>query len=77
MFWCITLPLDLLSLLRKHDDDRRFICTEEGCGKSFTRAEHLKGHSITHLGTKPFLCHADGIYTFGMKASKDLVHLGS
>lgn len=45
---------------RKHDDDRRFVCTEEGCGKSFTRAEHLKGHSITHLGTKPFQCHAEG-----------------
>lgn len=47
--------------IRKHDDDRRFVCTEEGCGKSFTRAEHLKGHSITHLGTKPFQCHAEGM----------------
>ncbi|TNN79671.1 Zinc finger protein ZXDC [Liparis tanakae] len=45
---------------RKHEDDRRFVCTEEGCGKSFTRAEHLKGHSIIHLGTKPFQCHAEG-----------------
>lgn len=50
----------LLRHKRKHDDDRRFVCTEEGCGKSFTRAEHLKGHSITHLGTKPFQCHAEG-----------------
>lgn len=32
----------------------------EGCGKSFTRAEHLKGHSITHLGTKPFECPVEG-----------------
>ncbi|MGH0123044.1 UNVERIFIED_CONTAM: hypothetical protein FKN15_047454 [Acipenser sinensis] len=44
----------------KHDDDRRFTCKEEGCGKSFTRAEHLKGHSITHLGTKPFECSVEG-----------------
>ncbi|KAK5873114.1 hypothetical protein PBY51_013756 [Eleginops maclovinus] len=50
----------LTHLFTKHDDDRRFVCTEEGCGKSFTRAEHLKGHSITHLGTKPFQCHAEG-----------------
>jgi uncharacterized Zn-finger protein len=45
---------------RKHDDDRRFTCSVEGCGKSFTRAEHLKGHSITHLGTKPFECPVEG-----------------
>lgn len=61
-----------LTLFRKHDDDRRFICTEEGCGKSFTRAEHLKGHSITHLGTKPFQCHAEGIHTSGAEASEEL-----
>lgn len=58
----VSLTTVFLSVLpRKHDDDRRFVCTEEGCGKSFTRAEHLKGHSITHLGTKPFQCHAEGI----------------
>lgn len=45
---------------RKHDDDRRFPCPVEGCGKSFTRAEHLKGHSVTHLGTKPFACPVEG-----------------
>ncbi|NXU91412.1 ZXDC protein, partial [Xiphorhynchus elegans] len=45
---------------RKHEDDRRFMCPVEGCGKSFTRAEHLKGHSITHLGTKPFECPVEG-----------------
>lgn len=37
------------------------MCPVEGCGKSFTRAEHLKGHSITHLGTKPFECPVEGI----------------
>lgn len=36
------------------------MCPVEGCGKSFTRAEHLKGHSITHLGTKPFECPVEG-----------------
>lgn len=50
-------------IFRKHDDDRRFTCPEEGCGKSFTRAEHLKGHSITHLGTKPFACPIEGCGT--------------
>ncbi|XP_021574741.1 zinc finger protein ZXDC [Carlito syrichta] len=50
----------LLRHKRKHDDDRRFTCPVEGCGKSFTRAEHLKGHSITHLGTKPFECPVEG-----------------
>lgn len=74
-FWCTGLPPDDLSPLRKHDDDRRFVCTEEGCGKSFTRAEHLKGHSITHLGTKPFQCHAEGIYSSGMGGREDVVQL--
>lgn len=50
----------LLRHKRKHEDDRRFMCPVEGCGKSFTRAEHLKGHSITHLGTKPFECPVEG-----------------
>lgn len=62
IFVIVPLIANFLSVFtRKHDDDRRFVCTEEGCGKSFTRAEHLKGHSITHLGTKPFQCHAEGV----------------
>ncbi|CAI9533634.1 unnamed protein product [Staurois parvus] len=50
----------LLRHKRKHEDDRRYPCPVEGCGKSFTRAEHLKGHKITHLGTKPFECPVEG-----------------
>lgn len=50
----------LLRHKRKHEGDRRYPCPVEGCGKSFTRAEHLKGHKITHLGTKPFECPVEG-----------------
>jgi len=64
--YSLSTSTDLYSsvFIRKHEDDRRFVCTEEGCGKSFTRAEHLKGHSIIHLGTKPFQCHAEGMYRY-------------
>lgn len=55
------MPMAISFPCRKHEDDRRFMCPVEGCGKSFTRAEHLKGHSITHLGTKPFECPVEGI----------------
>lgn len=55
------MPMTISFSCRKHEDDRRFMCPVEGCGKSFTRAEHLKGHSITHLGTKPFECPVEGI----------------
>lgn len=55
------MPMTISFPFRKHEDDRRFMCPVEGCGKSFTRAEHLKGHSITHLGTKPFECPVEGI----------------
>uniref|UniRef100_A0A2K6EMS7 C2H2-type domain-containing protein n=1 Tax=Propithecus coquereli TaxID=379532 RepID=A0A2K6EMS7_PROCO len=58
-FLIITAPWFFCSG-RKHNDDRRFPCPVEGCGKSFRRAEHLKGHSVTHLGTKPFKCPVEG-----------------
>lgn len=56
----VVLLMVIPFVCRKHEDDRRFTCPVEGCGKSFTRAEHLKGHSITHLGTKPFECPVEG-----------------
>jgi len=27
---------------------RKFLCTSEGCGKAFTRAEHLQRHELNH-----------------------------
>jgi hypothetical protein len=30
------------------DDDKRYVCTNEGCERSFTRAEHLSRHLLNH-----------------------------
>ncbi|KAL2208942.1 hypothetical protein CC79DRAFT_1341418 [Sarocladium strictum] len=36
--------------------DKRFECSEEGCGKSYSRAEHLYRHQLNHNSKQTFRC---------------------
>lgn len=39
---------------------RRFECTHEGCGKSYTRAEHLGRHQLNHNPKDIYKCDFPG-----------------
>ncbi|XP_014218407.1 zinc finger protein 208-like [Copidosoma floridanum] len=42
---------------RTHYNDRRFVCYVKGCGKSFLRTDHLKGHMIVHKADREkYIC---------------------
>ncbi|KAL1297049.1 hypothetical protein AAFC00_004638 [Neodothiora populina] len=47
---------------RKQTDtsDNRFLCTEDGCGKSYSRAEHLHRHQLNHAPKQIFYCDFGG-----------------
>jgi hypothetical protein len=51
---CGRLPPTALSYLRS------FPCSHPGCGKAFTRTDHLANHVKTHTGDKPYLCRHEG-----------------
>ncbi|KJZ79141.1 hypothetical protein HIM_01292 [Hirsutella minnesotensis 3608] len=39
---------------------KRFQCTAEGCGKSYSRAEHLHRHQLNHNSMQTFRCQYPG-----------------
>ncbi|XP_058460848.1 zinc finger protein 595-like [Malaya genurostris] len=41
---------------QNHSSARNYRCTHPGCNKTYTRASHLKAHTILHGDTQPFLC---------------------
>ena len=56
-----------------HRDIRKFQCLEKGCGKWFSRQEHLLRHKQSHMNTKgAFTCPIEGCektfkFKYGMK----------
>ncbi|GES64015.1 C2H2 finger domain protein [Aspergillus terreus] len=47
---------------RKVQPDRKFECTFEGCGKSYSRAEHLYRHQLNHTPKQIYRCDFPDCY---------------
>ncbi|KEY75613.1 transcription factor C2H2 [Aspergillus fumigatus] len=47
---------------RKVNSDRKFECTHEGCGKSYSRAEHLYRHQLNHTPKQIYRCDFPDCY---------------
>ncbi|EAW12006.1 putative C2H2 finger domain protein [Aspergillus clavatus NRRL 1] len=48
--------------IRKVNSDRKFECTHEGCGKSYSRAEHLYRHQLNHTPKQIYRCDFPDCY---------------
>ncbi|KAB5584723.1 fungal-specific transcription factor domain-containing protein [Coniochaeta sp. 2T2.1] len=45
---------------RTRPSGRRFECTYHGCGKYYSRAEHLERHQLNHVPKQLFVCPVEG-----------------
>ncbi|EDN93874.1 hypothetical protein SS1G_09741 [Sclerotinia sclerotiorum 1980 UF-70] len=49
--------------------DKKFECSTEGCGKSYSRAEHLYRHQLNHTPKQIYNCDFDGCSRTGQNTS--------
>ncbi|KAK2734202.1 hypothetical protein FQN57_001856 [Myotisia sp. PD_48] len=47
---------------RKGDTEKKFDCKHEGCGKSYSRAEHLYRHQLNHTPKQIYRCEFPNCY---------------
>ena len=43
-----------------HSTQHRHACHHAGCGRTFTKRNHLEAHLLNHAGARPFLCSQPG-----------------
>lgn len=50
--------------------ERPYMCTYEGCGRTFTEHSSLRKHKLIHTGEKPYVCEICG-KTFSQSGSRN------
>lgn len=55
-------PAKKRKLNRKASSDKKFECKHEGCGKSYSRAEHLYRHQLNHSPKQIYRCDFPDCY---------------
>jgi len=43
-----------------HSTQHRHACHHAGCGRTFTKRNHLEAHLLNHAGARPFVCSQPG-----------------
>ncbi|TEA37081.1 hypothetical protein DBR06_SOUSAS210247, partial [Sousa chinensis] len=65
------LKIQRCSLQKNSDILKPYICTYQGCGKSYSKSSHLRIHERLHTGEKPYKCNAKGC-TWAFSRSDEL-----